>query len=150
MGIHLSPILLDSGFNNIFTVALNIFERILFQTFRLAALIKISSKWKALQNPKFVLTVIMNIAGRTLKLASNWQNQKLITFSLVQEDVQWLACKAFEVQWKLGKVNSRIQERKAIENLRKHFDTKTQFSQNERFSQVLLKSQKSLLKKLIN
>jgi len=113
---------LDQKVNDIEVIALNVFQRVLLQSIRLSAFLKLSPKWRSQQNIRFILKFSINVANRIYKLGKKWNNSNLIEFPLTLDEVKWIATKAVLTQWTKGKISHRINERKALKMLAQNLE----------------------------
>ena len=97
----------------------NIFERILLQSIRLSAFLKLSPKWKSQQNVSFILQFCLKIAKRIYNLGKKWNDLNTIEFKLNHKEIQLIAVIALLNQWTFGKISHRKQERKALNELKR-------------------------------
>ncbi|XP_054154349.1 telomerase reverse transcriptase-like [Oppia nitens] len=114
LSMNLSISVLNSNVNDQRVVAKNIYERVLLQSIRLSAYIRVSPKWRSQQNMKVIIKFTQNISKRIYLLAKKWNDLKLIDFHMTYKEIELIATNAMISQWTFGKIAHRIQERNAL------------------------------------
>lgn len=117
VSLHMCPILVDCRLNDRQTVVINIFERVLLQSIRLSAYLKVS-KWKSEQNIGIVLRFAQNISKLIYNLVQKWKKSNSIEFDMTYSEVNYVAVTALLSQWTVGRVAHRKTERTALKRLR--------------------------------
>jgi hypothetical protein len=114
-----------------------VFERVLLQTLRLSAFLKLSPKWRSQQNIRFLMKFAINVSNRIYKLGTKWNRLNLIQFPLTLNEIKWISIKAVLSQWTKGKMSHRVNERKALIILAQNIEKSLNKSQINRFSKLI-------------
>lgn len=125
--MHVSNLVLDETINDGMTVAMNIFERVLLQSFRLAAFLKSSPILKSQQNIHMILVFVLYNAKTINHLASKWNEAGIIEYSLNLSEVRWICAQSMLILWDKGKMSHRTFEKDAIKTLIKKIEKSQNF-----------------------
>ncbi|XP_076339988.1 telomerase reverse transcriptase-like isoform X2 [Tachypleus tridentatus] len=99
--LHCTSLILDTELNEEKTVIKNIFEKFFLSAYRFHALVMKCPVNRRLQNPQFILGVILDTSYTMFQRIKTYMKSLNMAFSLSRREIEWICLKAFQIRFSM-------------------------------------------------